>query len=88
MAHRRRPQRPRQPPPGLRYWSEGDTAQRSEALAGFRQVQALMPLHPEGAPEEAGGYDAGLLRYFDTLIADAEQGDASTARQYLPANCT
>ncbi len=47
-----------------------------------------MPLHPAGAPEEAGGYDAGSLRYFDAMIAEASRGEATLVRQHLTANCT
>jgi hypothetical protein len=72
----------------LGYWEDGDAGQKAEALAGFRRVRALMPLHPEGAPEEAGGYDAGSLRYFDELIAEAARGEAATVRQYLGPNCS
>jgi hypothetical protein len=72
----------------LGYWSEGDSAQRAQALAGFRQVRALMPLHRDGEPEEAGGYDAGSLAYVDSLIAEAERGQAATVEQYLAANCS
>lgn len=71
----------------LGYWSDGNRAQRAEAISGFQQVRALMPLHEEGAPEEAGGYDAGSLRNFDALIADMRRGDATRVEQYLIANC-
>jgi hypothetical protein len=47
-----------------------------------------MPLHPAGAPEEAGGHDAASLRYFDTLIAEAKGGEAGTVEQYLATNCS
>jgi hypothetical protein len=71
----------------LRYWDEGDAAQKAEALAGFRHVRALMPLHPEGASEDVGGYDAGTLRFFDQMIAEAARGDGTDVRQFLRANC-
>jgi hypothetical protein len=71
----------------LRYWAEGDAAQKAEALAGFRQVRALMPLHPEGASEDAGGYDAGTLSFFDQMIVEAERGDGTNVRQFIRANC-
>jgi hypothetical protein len=71
----------------LRYWDEGDAAQKGEAVAGFRRIRALMPLHPEGASEDVGGYDAGTLRFFDQMIAEAARGDGTTVRQYLRANC-
>jgi hypothetical protein len=70
-----------------RYWDEGNAAQKSEALAGFRQVRALMPLHPEGASEDVGGYDAGSLRFTDQMIAEAARGDGTNVRQFLLANC-
>jgi hypothetical protein len=70
-----------------RYWDEGDAAQKAEALAGFRQVRALMPLHPDGASEDVGGYSAELLRSIDSMIAEAARGDGTTVRQYLRANC-
>jgi hypothetical protein len=72
----------------LGYWSEGDSAQRTQALAGFRKVRALMPLHPAGAPEDGGGYEAASLRYFDMLIAEAKRGEAGTVEKYLAANCS
>jgi hypothetical protein len=71
----------------LRYWDEGGAAQKAGALAGFRRVRALMPLHPEGASEDVGGYDAGTLRFFDQMIAEAERGDGTNVRQFLRANC-
>jgi hypothetical protein len=70
-----------------RYWDEGDAAQKAEALAGFRQVRALMPLHPEGASEDVGGYDARSLRFTDQMIAEAARGDGTNVRQFLLANC-
>ena len=70
-----------------RYWDEGDAAQKAEALAGFRHVRALMPLHPDGASEDVGGYSAELLRSIDNMIAEAARGDGTTVRQYLRANC-
>jgi hypothetical protein len=72
----------------LEYWSDGDSAQRAEALTGLRQVRALMPLHRPGEPEEAGGYDAGSLRFFDRMIAEAGRGETATVEQYLAANCS
>jgi hypothetical protein len=71
----------------LRYWDEGDAAQKAEALAGYRQIRALMPLHPEGALEDVGGYDDSALRAIDGMIAEAARGDGTTVRQYLRANC-
>jgi hypothetical protein len=71
----------------LRYWNAGDAAQKAVALAGYRQVRALMPLHPEGASEDVGGYDAGSLHFIDGMIAEAARGDGTTVRQYLLANC-
>ena len=70
-----------------RYWDEGDVAQKAEALAGFRQVRALMPLHPEGASEDVGGYDDSSLRFIDRMIAEAERGDGTNVRRFLLANC-
>lgn len=71
----------------LRYWDEGDAAQRSEALVGIRKLRTLMPLHPQGAPEEVGGYDESSLRATDRMIAEAARGDGRTVRQHLLANC-
>ena len=71
----------------LRYWDEGDAAQKAEALAGFRRVRALMPLHPEGALEDVGGFDQSSLDFYDRLIAEAEQGNGRLVRQDLRANC-
>ncbi|HXV59029.1 MAG TPA: hypothetical protein VD704_14290, partial [Gaiellaceae bacterium] len=51
----------------LRYWDEGDAARRADALSALRGLRALMPLHPEGAPEDVGGYDENTLRYMDDL---------------------
>ena len=72
----------------LDYWNEGNTSQQAEALTGLRRIRALMPLHEAGAQEEAGGYDAASLRYFDRLIAEAERGESRTVEQYLAANCS
>ena len=47
-----------------------------------------MPLHPAGAPEDAGGYDAASLRYLDTLVAEAKRGETGIVEQYLAANCS
>jgi len=71
----------------LRYWEEGDEAQKAEALTGYRQVRALMPLHPEGASEDVGGFSAGSLRFVDEMIAEAARGDGTNVRQHLRANC-
>lgn len=70
-----------------RYWDEGDAAQKAEALAGFRQVRTLMPLHPDGASEDVGGYDDSSLRFIDQMIAEAARGDGTNVRQFLLANC-
>jgi hypothetical protein len=61
-------------------------AWRAPGLAD-RRIQSLLPLHPEGAPEEAGGYDAGSLRLYDRLIAEADRGGATAVRRYLRASC-
>ena len=70
-----------------RYWDEGDAAQKAEALAGFRQVRTLMPLHPDGTSEDVGGYDDSSLRFIDQMIAEAARGDGTNVRQFLLANC-
>jgi hypothetical protein len=70
-----------------RYWDEGDAAQKAEALAGFRRVRALMPLHPDGASEDVGGFSSESLRFIDRMIAEAERGDGTNVRQFLLANC-
>jgi hypothetical protein len=72
----------------LRYWEEGDAEQRADALEGIRGIRALMWPHPEGAPEDVGGYDESSLSYMDALIAKAARGDGSQVREYLAANCT
>jgi hypothetical protein len=72
----------------LGYWSDGTPSQRAEAISGFRQIRTLMPLHRKGAPEEAGGFDAGSLRHYDALIADMRRGDPTRVEQYLLANCS
>jgi hypothetical protein len=46
-----------------------------------------MPLHPEGALEDVGGFSADLLRSIDAMIAEAARGDGTTVRQHLLANC-
>lgn len=72
----------------LGYWSDGKPAQRAEAISGFKQVRALMPLHPAGAPEEVGGFDVSSLRAYDQIIADMGRADPTRVEQYLTANCT
>jgi len=50
-----------------------------------RQVN-LMPLHKDGDPEEAGGFDRGSVDYLETLIEKMKQGDLSAIEQDLQAN--
>lgn len=50
-------------------------------------LRRMMPLHPAGASEDAGGYDKSSLRATDREIAAAHRGDFTLLEQYLRANC-
>ena len=50
-------------------------------------LRQMMPLHPDGASEDAGGYDQNSLRATDREIAAAHRGDFTLLRQDLRANC-
>jgi hypothetical protein len=73
------------------YWDRGfrrgDGTQTRAAVAGFGHVRALMPLHPDGAPEDVGGYDAGSLAALDRILAAQRAGEPGPTEQYLRANC-
>ena len=76
------------------WYEEWDAAYRADdgprmtaASDGFERVRALMPLHPEGASEDVGGYDAASLALYDATIREQRRGDPTRTEQYLVANC-
>jgi hypothetical protein len=75
----------------LGYWIDGyrshDPAQMRAGVAGFQRVRAAMPVHPEGASEDLGGYDASSLRSFDTILAQERAGNPRAAERHVKANC-
>jgi hypothetical protein len=75
----------------LSYWDGGYKAQAAArmraAVAGFAQVRAAMPVHPDGANEEAGGYAPQALAFYDRLIEQERRNVPELTEQYLVANC-
>jgi hypothetical protein len=69
------------------YWVDGGAAQRAEAIDGMHRLRTLMPLHPEGALEDVGGYSQQSLDLYDGWVAAAARGDGTELRQFLRANC-
>jgi hypothetical protein len=73
------------------YWDEahkaGATARMGSAVAGFVLVRTTMPLHPDGATEDVGGFDKGTLALYDRVIAEQRARNATLTEQYLRANC-
>jgi len=73
------------------YWDDAHNARATgrmrDAAAGFVQVRAAMPLHPNGANEEAGGYAPQALSYYDRVIEQQGRGVSQLTEQYLRANC-
>ena len=67
--------------------SAGNSAAVAQSYAAALKLRALMPVHPAGASEDAGGYDAGSLAAADREIAAAHRGDFTLLRQDLKANC-
>lgn len=67
--------------------TSGDHALVTRSYAHARTLRAMMPLHPAGAPEDAGGYDRGTLQMVDREISTAHRGDFRLLRQDLRANC-
>lgn len=69
------------------YWRAGDPAERTAALGGEARIRELMPLHREGMPEDAGGFDVTSFQAYDAIVAAQRRGDPSPTAQYLRANC-
>ena len=73
------------------YWlaahDRHDAAQLRAAGAEIAHVRSLLPVHPAGAPEEAGGYSLDSLRLYDRIIAEQGAGRSAQTEQYLRANC-
>ncbi len=65
----------------------GNDAAAQRSYAEALTLRRMMPLHPAGASEDAGGYDQSSLRATDREIAAAHRGDFTLVRQYLRANC-
>jgi hypothetical protein len=62
-----------------------DSARADAASAALDQLVAVIPVHREGDPEEAGGFDEASVQYFMDLIERGKQGDLSAVREYLEA---
>jgi hypothetical protein len=65
----------------------GDRGREAAAARSVDRIRGLMPLHRPGDPEEAGGYDAASLAFFDRIVAAARAGRTSGLRGYVRANC-
>lgn len=64
----------------------GDAARQQAAIVAVENLIALAPVHREGDPEEAGGFDEGSMRYFNDIVNQARQGDFSGIEDYLSVN--
>ena len=64
-----------------------DAARVARAEAAVARVRSLMPLHRAGDPEEAGGFDAASLAWFDRIVREARGGDLAGVDAYRRANC-
>jgi hypothetical protein len=75
----------------LGYWDRGyragDRPRMRAAASGFAKVRSVMPLHPEGASEDVGGFASASLAVFDRMVREQRHGDPRLTRQYLRANC-
>jgi hypothetical protein len=73
------------------HWSSaaaaGNQAITAQSYAAALRLRRMMPLHPAGASEDAGGYDRSSLRATDREIAAAHRGDFSLLKHDLRANC-
>jgi hypothetical protein len=69
------------------YWRQGGPGERASALGAESRIRALMPVHREGMPEDAGGFDATSLRAYDAIVAAQRRGDPAPTDSYLRANC-
>jgi hypothetical protein len=65
----------------------GDRGREAAAERSVDRIRGLMPVHRPGDPEEAGGYDAASLAFFDRIVAAARAGRTSGLRGYVRANC-
>jgi hypothetical protein len=65
----------------------GNRAGTAQSYAAALRLRRMMPLHPAGASEDAGGYDRGSLRATDREIAAAHHGDFTLLKQDLRVNC-
>jgi hypothetical protein len=73
------------------YWRDAlaahDQARLTAAEAGIEKVRGLLPIHPAGAREDAGGNTAQSLRVYDEILRQQQGGNAIGTEQYLLANC-
>jgi hypothetical protein len=69
------------------YWDEGGTGQKAYAIDGMRAIRKLMPLVPDGAMEDEGGFPQQSLDAYDGWVAAAAAGDGTGIRRFLIANC-
>jgi hypothetical protein len=70
------------------FWRGGDQAQRVSALRAEARIRTLMPVHREGMPEDAGGFDVTSFQAFDAIMAAQRRGDPAPTASYLRANCS
>jgi hypothetical protein len=70
------------------YWRAGDhPGERESALRVEGRIRTLMPVHREGMPEDAGGFDATSFQAYDAIVAAQRRGDPAPTTSYLRANC-
>jgi hypothetical protein len=70
------------------YWRAGDPGARASALRAETRIRALMPVHREGMPEDAGGFDVTSFQAYDAIVAAQRRGDGAPTAEYLRANCS
>ena len=63
-----------------------DAEREAAASSAIEDLIAMTPVHREGDPEEAGGFDEGSIRYLNDIVERAKQGDFSGIEQYLGSN--
>jgi hypothetical protein len=63
-----------------------DSAREQTAIAAVERQIALMPLHKDGDPEEAGGFVKESITFFQGLVDRGKQGDMTGIEDYLQAN--
>lgn len=61
----------------------GDSAREQEAIAAIERQIGLQPLHRDGDPEEAGGFDQSAVDHMQSLLDQMKAGDATAIEEYL-----